>query len=72
MIDTAEATDPKTVTIKLKQPSAPFLATLALPNASVLSKKGFETLGPEKPMPKSRSAPAPSPSRNGGAATASS
>ena len=31
--------------VKLKQPSAPFLATLAFPIASVLSKKGFETLG---------------------------
>jgi peptide/nickel transport system substrate-binding protein len=48
VMDTVEATDPKTVTIKLKQPTAPFLATLAFPIASVLSKKGFETLGPEK------------------------
>lgn len=48
VMDTVEATDPKTVTIKLKQATAPFLATLAFPIASVLSKKGFETLGPEK------------------------
>ncbi|TIT41982.1 MAG: ABC transporter substrate-binding protein, partial [Mesorhizobium sp.] len=39
VMDTVEATDPKTVTIKLKQATAPFLATLAFPIASVLSKK---------------------------------
>ncbi|MDU0078389.1 ABC transporter substrate-binding protein, partial [Bacillus sp. IG2] len=42
VVDTAEATDPQTLVIKLKTPSAPFLSTLALPNVSVLSKKGFE------------------------------
>ncbi len=54
VIDTAVATDAHTLTIKLKTPSAPFLSTLALPNASVISKKGMETLGPdayaEKPI----------------------
>ncbi len=54
VIDTAVATDAHTLTIKLKHPSAPFLSTLALPNASVISKKGMETLGPdayaEKPI----------------------
>ncbi len=54
VIDTAVATDAHTLTIKLKNPSAPFLSTLALPNASVISKKGMETLGPdayaEKPI----------------------
>jgi len=54
VIDTAVATDAHTLTIKLKNPSAPFLSTLALPNASVISKKGMETLGPdayaEKPV----------------------
>ncbi|OWV87720.1 diguanylate cyclase [Rhizobium sp. R635] len=54
VIDTAVATDAHTLTIKLKNPSAPFLSTLALPNASVISKKGMESLGPdayaEKPI----------------------
>ncbi|MEF3127335.1 ABC transporter substrate-binding protein [Rhizobium leguminosarum] len=54
VIDTAAATDAHTLTIKLKNPSAPFLSTLALPNASVISKKGMESLGPdaygEKPI----------------------
>ncbi|KPH06689.1 ABC transporter substrate-binding protein (plasmid) [Rhizobium acidisoli] len=54
VIDTAVATDAHTLTIKLKNPSAPFLSTLALPNASVISKKGMETLGAdaygEKPI----------------------
>ncbi|PZO82026.1 MAG: diguanylate cyclase [Mesorhizobium amorphae] len=48
VMETVEATDPKTVTIKLKQPTAPFLATLAFPTASILSKAGYEALGPEK------------------------
>ncbi|WP_208247412.1 ABC transporter substrate-binding protein (plasmid) [Rhizobium sp. T1470] len=39
VVETAEATDLKTLTVKLKTPSAPFLSTLALPNVSVLSKK---------------------------------
>ncbi|MBB3397407.1 MULTISPECIES: ABC transporter substrate-binding protein [unclassified Rhizobium] len=42
IVKTAEATDPKTLTVKLKTPSAPFLSTLALPNVSVLSKKAVE------------------------------
>ncbi|UIK05857.1 ABC transporter substrate-binding protein [Neorhizobium galegae] len=42
IVDTAKATDPKTLTVKLKTPSAPFLSTLALPNVSVLSKKAVE------------------------------
>ncbi|ULR42272.1 ABC transporter substrate-binding protein [Rhizobium sp. K102] len=54
VIDTAVATDPHTLTIRLKNPSAPFLSTLALPNASVISKKGMESLGAdayaEKPI----------------------
>jgi peptide/nickel transport system substrate-binding protein len=54
VIDTAVATDPRTLTIKLKNPSAPFLSTLALPNASVISKAGMESLGAdayaEKPI----------------------
>ncbi|OWO95002.1 diguanylate cyclase [Rhizobium esperanzae] len=47
VIETAIATDAHTLTIKLKNPSAPFLSTLALPNASVISKKGIESLGAE-------------------------
>ncbi|MBX4905142.1 ABC transporter substrate-binding protein [Rhizobium bangladeshense] len=54
VIETAVATDAHTLTIKLRNPSAPFLSTLALPNASVISKKGMESLGPdaygEKPI----------------------
>lgn len=54
VIDTAVATDPHTLTIKLKNPSAPFLSTLALPNASVISKAGIESMGAdayaEKPI----------------------
>ena len=42
IIDTAEAADDKTLVVKLKTPSAPFLSTLALPNVSVLSKKAVE------------------------------
>jgi peptide/nickel transport system substrate-binding protein len=47
VIDTAEATDAHTLVVKLKTPSAPFLATLAMPGASILSKKGLETMGAE-------------------------
>lgn len=54
VIETVVATDAHTLTIKLRNPSAPFLSTLALPNASVISKKGMESLGPdaygEKPI----------------------
>lgn len=42
IVETADATDPRTLTVKLKTPSAPFLSTLALPNVSVLSKKAVE------------------------------
>ncbi|MBX9457951.1 MAG: ABC transporter substrate-binding protein [Rhizobium sp.] len=42
VIETAEATDDRTLVVKLKNPSAPFLSTLALPNVSVLSKKAVE------------------------------
>ncbi len=47
IVDTAEAADDRTLVVKLKSPSAPFLSTLALPNVSVLSKKGLETAGEE-------------------------
>src|SRR5688572_23284739 len=42
IIETAEATDDKTLVVKLTSPSAPFLSTLAMPGASILSQKGME------------------------------
>src|SRR5687768_6237245 len=42
VIKTAEAKDPKTLVVTLNQPVAPFLATLAMPGISVLSKKAVE------------------------------
>ncbi|WP_407645420.1 ABC transporter substrate-binding protein [Geminicoccus roseus] len=42
VVDTAEATDDKTLVVKLKTPSAPFLASLAMPGVSVLSKAAIE------------------------------
>lgn len=45
VVETAEATDAKTLTIKLKEPSVPFLASLALPNVSVLPKAVVEEKG---------------------------
>jgi peptide/nickel transport system substrate-binding protein len=54
VIKTAEAKDPKTLVVTLNQPVAPFLATLAMPGISVLSKKAVEAVGEEayaeKPM----------------------
>ncbi|TCU15944.1 ABC transporter substrate-binding protein [Rhizobium sullae] len=54
VVDTAVATDDRTLTVKLKNLSVPFLSTLALPNASVISKKGMEEMGSdaygEKPI----------------------
>jgi peptide/nickel transport system substrate-binding protein len=47
VIETAEATDDRTLVIKLAQPSAPFLAALAMPGASVLSEKGMAEIGEE-------------------------
>lgn len=47
VIDTAVASDNRTLVIKLKTPSAPFLSTLAMPGASIISQKGMETLGPD-------------------------
>jgi peptide/nickel transport system substrate-binding protein len=47
VVASAEAPDDKTLVVKLKAPSAPFLSTLALPNVSILSKKGLETAGEE-------------------------
>jgi peptide/nickel transport system substrate-binding protein len=42
IVETATAEDPRTLVVKLKTPSAPFLSTLALPNVSVLSRKAVE------------------------------
>jgi peptide/nickel transport system substrate-binding protein len=47
IIESAEATDDKTLVVKLATPSAPFLSTLAMPGASILSQKGMESAGEE-------------------------
>lgn len=47
VIDTATAADAKTLVIKLKTPSAPFLSTLAMPGTSILSKAAMEKMGAE-------------------------
>src|SRR5688572_28401565 len=47
-IDTAtQGDDERTLVVKLKTLSAPFLASLAMPGASILSKKGVESRGAE-------------------------
>jgi peptide/nickel transport system substrate-binding protein len=43
----AVAVDDRTLVITLSTPSAPFLATLALPGAAVISKAGLESMGPD-------------------------
>lgn len=45
VVDTATAADPKTLVVKLKTASAPFLSSMALPNVSVLPKKVLESEG---------------------------
>jgi peptide/nickel transport system substrate-binding protein len=45
VVDTATAADPKTLVVKLKTASAPFLSSMALPNVSVLPKKVLESVG---------------------------
>lgn len=45
VIDTAEAADDRTLVVRLKTPSAPFLSTLAMPGASVVSRAGLEAMG---------------------------
>lgn len=42
VIKDAVATDDKTLVVTLNQPTAPFLATLAMPGISILSKKAVE------------------------------
>lgn len=54
IIAKAEARDSDTLVVTLTSPSAPFLATLAMPSASVVSKAGMESMGDtayaEKPI----------------------
>jgi peptide/nickel transport system substrate-binding protein len=54
IMTSAEAVDDRTLVVTLSTPSAPFLATLALPGASVISKAAFEAMGAdayaEKPI----------------------
>ena len=54
MIKTAEAKDDRTLVITLNQAAAPFLASLAMPGASVLSEKNVTEMGEdaiaEKPL----------------------
>ena len=47
IIDSAEAADDRTLVVTLKTPSAPFLSTLAMPGASIISKAGIESMGAE-------------------------
>lgn len=47
IIGTAEGTDDRTLVITLTSPSAPFLSTLAMPGASILSQAGMESAGEE-------------------------
>jgi peptide/nickel transport system substrate-binding protein len=46
-LDTAEVTDPKTVTLTLKSPMAPFLGNLEVFNAGIVSKKDVESRADE-------------------------
>ncbi len=41
------APDPHTFVVTLKEASAPFLASLAMPGVSIISKNGFESMGVE-------------------------
>jgi peptide/nickel transport system substrate-binding protein len=45
VIKSAEAKDDKTLVVTLNQPVVPFLATLAMPGASILSEKAVTSLG---------------------------
>ncbi len=47
VIKDIETPDPKTLVVKLAGPSAPFLASLAMPGTSIISKKGMEEMGEE-------------------------
>ncbi len=47
IIESMETPDPQTLVVKLSGPSAPFMASLAMPGASILSKAGMEEMGAE-------------------------
>jgi len=47
VIANMETPDPKTLVVTLSEASAPFLSSLAMPGASIISKAGMESLGPE-------------------------
>lgn len=47
IITDMQTPDPQTLVVTLSGPSAPFLASLAMPGASVISKKGVEEMGIE-------------------------
>lgn len=47
IIESMETPDPQTLVVKLSGPSAPFMASLAMPGASILSKAGMEEIGAE-------------------------
>ncbi|MEH6719542.1 MAG: ABC transporter substrate-binding protein [Aurantimonas endophytica] len=47
IIESMDGPDDRTVVITLSSPSAPFLSTLAMPGASIISKAGMEEMGEE-------------------------
>jgi peptide/nickel transport system substrate-binding protein len=47
VIESADPTDDRTLVVKLTTPSAPFLSTLAMPGASIISKAALESMGPD-------------------------
>ncbi|MCQ0093425.1 ABC transporter substrate-binding protein [Roseovarius sp. M141] len=47
IIESMETPDEHTLVVKLSGPSAPFMASLAMPGASILSKAGMEEMGAE-------------------------
>ncbi|MCB8840379.1 ABC transporter substrate-binding protein [Aurantimonas sp. VKM B-3413] len=47
IIEDMQTPDAKTLVVKLASPSAPFLSTLAMPGASIISKKAMEEMGEE-------------------------
>lgn len=47
IIKDMQTPDPKTLVVTLDGPSAPFLSTLAMPGASIISKSAMESIGQE-------------------------
>ncbi len=47
IIKDMQTPDPRTLVVTLSGPSAPFLSTLAMPGASIISKAAMEASGPE-------------------------